>query len=370
MIFRSKVFISSLIIICFFICSALKSQNIYTKKIIVIKDLAREYFESQTYNHKNSPIQILHSLSEDFIVDNKGNYYFVNSFSKVISSYNQKGELLYEFTISDEKINNEKIVMNNMSTTKASLYQAKLGTDHLNNLYILLLHSEYFYKMIKIDQQGELVKDFKIEKPFPGQRNTGLFISQDKIYVNTMPATVFDPNYTEEGTVFVYNLNGKFIGRADYYLEDNGGCIYTPLFNKGEFIFNKYKNEKNESLLKTVNLKKIGEIKIHYKKSDKFISIEDRWLFKGFDKYNNIFFYNESVIKKYDQSSNLIEEIPFALKDLKTDNILTNHKYIRIGQNGDIFVFGIKTNEQIDMQKKDYNSSDINSIVICLIKNK
>jgi len=276
-------------------------------------------------------------IPDDLEIDYENNIYLCDRFTKNIFKFTSNMELLYEKRIDDKYFKQILNSDNIDQSVEKVLYQIDLETDNLGNLYLLISITDLYVNMIKYDKNGNLVDNFYLTNPFPKQYLRNFFISSNnRIYIKTFPFSPQDITYTEDGIVFVYDLDGEFLGRVDYYIEDNKGNIYKRNLLSNDYLqIDSYYPTTPNNVKKTSERKIKSSLKIDY-------SNQKTWYFLGVDNSDNIYFIHGKqtmVIRKFNFSDNSIEDLKIEGNEMKEFGVLfvNNHNNISIGPSGDIF---------------------------------
>lgn len=301
-----------ILLITFFLnIGYLESQNNYKAEILIEKEYGGQIF------------------STDLIFDKSDNIYFFDGFRNILK-YDRNGNFLYDIPIPIEQFNS-----------------VKLGIDFQNNLYVSLMWSDYFSQMLKFDSSGNQIKNFELKNPKPAGRTYPIFISKsNKLYIYTFLLEL-EPSEWAKGYVYVYNIDGKFLGRTDYYVENSDGMVYKIDPGYKEFRVEQFDSTPRNEITKSDSLEHKGRISIEYKyrsyePGSIFGSEEDSWGYIDLDKNNNIYFANPFMIKKYDKTNSFIENINISIKKLDKSKIFAHIHFLKVNNEGEIFVYGFK----------------------------
>lgn len=345
--------------------------------LILASDLyAQKYFLLGDIKYGSAPEQLGNDLviesgnffdliPGDLEIDLENNIYVCDKFSRKIFKFTSELDLIYEQTIDDKFFNDAIANTNYNQFGEKILYQFDLETDILGNLYVLISATELYVNLLKYDKYGNLMENFSLDKTIPNQYLRDFFISgKNKIFINTFPFSPQDVHYINEGPVFVYDLDGNFLGRTDYFIEDKGGNVYKRnLLNPMQLQIDAY-NKQNGQVVKTTNLELIGSIKIDY-------SQDRAWHFLGVDKLDNIYFTHGQqnvLVRKFNFSDNTIEDVKIEEKDLKNLGVLfaNNFNNISLSPDGNIFLCGIRNSSREKSLNDRFSIDDVLLTIITL----
>jgi len=313
------------------------SQNI-TKTIILDNYKTINAQNSKNINDKTLMQKDL--FYKDVTFDNEQRIYLSDAISKKILVFNRNGKFDSEINLNND--------VNNIDFTQIKICSYK------DNLYVLLLNGEFYVKLVKYIK-GKMVQNFELENPSPIDRNINVTANNDKIFVTIAPSAL-DPRYYEKGLVFVYSTDGDFLGRTDYFYEDENGRIYKSTGDKNNYYIQIFEAPKTKKILMTKDLKKIDEIAIPYIQSGK-ISNQDRWYYVGHDEQNNIYVSNNYKVLKYNSYTKLKKEIYFDANNIRNNDLfITNNTKIRCDFTGKLFLLELKIDHK--------NEQNFNTIIL------
>lgn len=303
---------------------------------------------------------------DDIAVDIDNNFYVCDKFSKTIIKYDSLLNYIYEIKIEDSKLHGESVKgFNKTHLTPVELtYKVELATDTYKNLYCLIKKDDRIHRFIKYNEEGKLIKEFDVHPTLPASLAVNLFrINNNKIFIYTRIEFSLDKSYTDfmQKNVFVYDLDGGFLGRCNYYLEDNDGKIYQRnTMNKKDLLWiDQYSSELNNIVKPTNELSLNRSLYTELQPNTGFNEA-------GIDKYNNlyiislnpflitVFNFNDNTVKKVSDTEPLREVIYKKYKILvPTSNSLL------VSYNGDIFIYGIKSKKDYSDRYKESNDNEV-----------
>lgn len=220
--------------------------------------------------------------------------------------------------------------------------------------------------MVKYDSEGNLINSFKLEIEPNNLRVPVLFISSDKILILTRPSNFFNENedFIKQRT-FVYDLNGKFLGRRDSYFEDFDGNIYDINTSiKGKFIVEQYLPSSDGKIKPTseltLNRSLFSEEYEYAGGGGTFIdSSNNIYSLRVYPFSIKIFNFNNNEIKQINWNEHLQK---FIEKKFRIQ--IPNGRQFLLSPAGDIYTYGFKTIYNDENLWKDYNYSDLELKVI------
>ncbi len=299
------------------------AQSLNNSEIILNYDFGKAIHKVLVEDEKHNTPKSGHLILRDVTIGYNEMIYVSDAHLKKIIIFTKDGEF-------DSEINLTKDVPN------TNFNRIKLSITEDNSLYVLLLWGEFYSKLVKYTN-GEIVREFKLEKPFPGGRNIKITVSDSNIYIQTFPSAI-DPRYFQKGMVFVYNHFGQFLGRTDFFLEDKKGLIYKK---RGRYHITIYSTQNN--IMMTKDLRKKDEISISHKLRGK-IPAQDRWYIVGLDEKNNFYLSNDYKILKYNVYTNIKEEIDFDINTIKDKDVfIQNSSKIRVDYSGKLYLLATKS---------------------------
>ena len=342
--------------------SLLYAQGIHLLGQIKYGTLEQELVKTNTFE-KGSFYDL---MPDDLEIDSENNIYLCDRFTKKILKFSRDMELIYTTEIDEGLLQVSHNSKDEYQKLNKSFYRVDLETDTTGNLYALVSLSELYSNLIKFDSHGELIPEFPLITQFPEQRLIDIFISSTgNIFINTFPHNLQDRRYIDDGLVFVYNLEGDFLGRADFFIEDSKGTTYRRnLLIKDYLQIDAYypntsgKVEKSsEEMLKT-------NMKVDY-------SNQKSWHFLGVDKFDNVYFIHGKqnvIVRKFNFSENTISDIKIEEKNLTDLKILfaNNFNNICLTPDGDIIILGIQNTTGIKSLYDTYNVDEVSVVVIKL----
>lgn len=253
---------------------------------------------------------------DDVVIDRHNRIITVDASTNQIRAYNTKGTLLREIRLPEEQ----------SPRFHAEYSTRKLAVDTSGNVYCLTLSLEYFVSITKFDTAGNLIKRFDADSKMPkkNERIIDFFVSSsNKMYLNTFP---HGKTRAETNPVYAYDVNGNQLGKLDYHIEDIQGNVYRlDTSQKDGIILDKYQQTQTRP---SRELSKLSEKKI---KGNVFV---------GIDGANNIYVAGPDQIAKFDHNLQELQAIRAPLKELEAERIFTNHRNIRVGYDGTIYLFG------------------------------
>lgn len=306
---------------------------------------------------------------EDIIFDNDNNIYICDRFSKRIIKYDSELKFIFEIQMDDEHFQDRLIKYNNTLVPEATAYEVHLDTDKYRNLYVLITHGESFYRIIKYNKKGELINNFKLGEPYPMQRTIGIIISsKDRILVKTSSYSPVNSTYFQDGLIFVYDLNGKFLGRTDYSIDGSNGYIYkrnTTADKRNMLWIDRFEPLINGNIDQTLSLKLDASLHVN-------LPVNTSMPFIGIDRKNKLYFAGSNpgsaplkfLIEIFDFSDNKVTEISLDRKEVENRlhnqfNTVLFHNPFVLSPDGNIYLCGIKSNNSKINSAEKINSDDI-----------
>jgi len=298
---------------------------------------------------------------DDIEIDNKNNFYICDRFSKTIYKYDSLLNLIYEKRIDDESFKGILIQVDDKKIPLELRYYVDLETDLLGNLYALMGYMGYYYRMIKYDTEGNLIDSFKLEIEPKNLRVYSTFISKDKILIATGLSNIFseDEEFRKQKT-FVYDLDGKFLGRCNTYFEDFYGNIYnTNTLIKGKFLVEQYLPSSDEKIKPTSELTLSNNL--YFEKPE-----NSSGELMAIDTSNNIYLIFESPfsLKIFNFNNNKVIEIirneglqKFLEKKYRIQ--IPNSRQFLLSPTGEIYTYGFKTINNNENLWKEYNYNEL-----------
>lgn len=306
-------------------------------------------------------------ITDDIEIDYEKNIYLCDKYTKKILKFTNDMKLIYAKKISYEQLKSTHNFTNENQNFKKVFYNVDLETDKTGNLYVLVTMGEAYLNLIKFDGNGNLISEFHLSGQLPAQRLIDFFISNTgKIFINTFPHNPQDMHHINEGLVFVYNLDGEFLGRTDYFIEDNEGHIYKRnLLNHTQFQIDSFKKNNSYQIKKTTDIESRGNLKIDYSNN------QTSWRFLGVDNYDNVYFIHGKevvIIRKLNFKNNRINDIKIEKSKLDEMGVLfaNNFNNISIAPDGDIIFCGIKRTERNKTLNDSFNIDDTSVSILKL----
>lgn len=342
---KFKFFINTLIL-CFVILSPLLAQNynfVKKGKDVIYEDNYGELGKERQFTLAN----ISDYRPDDLIMDQNNNIFICDRFTKTICKYDSLLNPLLEIKINDEHFKAKTITYNKAQIPEELLYKAHLGLDRSGNLYVLLTTFEKFYKLLKYDRNGNILASFTLSRPYPMPRTLGIEVSpSDNIFITTFPYSPADIKYFDDGTVFVYDSNGKFLARTDYFIEDSKGNIYkqNTLNKRNKLWIDQFKTSHIMSVTKTSSLQAESYLSANLPNNTSFHFI-------GIDSKDKLYFVTNDfpfLIKIFDFTEKQVVELSL-IKEQFEDRVYNQYNiYVPfnpfiLSHNGEIFLYGLKS---------------------------
>jgi len=299
-------------------------------------------------------------------VDIDNSFYVCDKFSKTIIKYDSLMNYIYEIKIEDSNLHGEAVKgFNKTHLTPVELsYKVELATDTYKNLYCLIKKDDRIHRFIKYNEEGKLIKEFDLHTTLPAWFNANMFhINNDKIFIYTSIELPPDKSYTDfmQKNVFVYDLEGGFLGRCNYFLEDDDGKIYRRnTINKKDLLWiDQYSSELNNIVKPTSELSLNRSLYTELQPNTGLDKVE-------IDKHNNLYFislnplliavfnFNDNTVKKVSDIEPLREVIYKKYKIL-----VPTFKSLLVSYNGNIFIYGIKSKKDYSDRYKESNDSEV-----------
>jgi hypothetical protein len=210
---------------------------------------------------------------------------------------------------------------------------------------------EYFVSITRFDSAGRFIKRYSANDKMPprNERIVDFYVSNsNKIYLNTFP---HGRTHTGENPVYVYNLEGNLLGKVNYHIEDLDGDVYTfDTSPQNGSTVHKYKQTNTRP---SRELSKLSEKEINEN------------VFVGIDGGNNIYVARANVIGKYNANLQEVQKVQAPLKELEKDGIYSNHRNMRVGYDGTLYLFG----QRRDLSKeKEGGHAKVLSVLVRLKK--
>jgi len=282
-------------------------------------------------------------LPDDIIIDKDRNFIICDKFSKKIIKYDSELNPLQEIQITDDNFGGKYIDRENKNYLVALDFNIDLEIDQENNLYVLISKRGFYYKMLKYDKTGFWNKSFDIGTQLEGIMAQSFYIHNQKIFIITSSGNPFDRQYFKKGNIFVYNTSGIFLGRGDYYLEDNTGNIYKKnnINKKNQLWIDQYSSTNNNQLFFTSSLIITKSL---------YANLDDNTAlpFLGIDNTGKIYFItkniNEIIGKIFDFNRKKVIDISVKkkYKELKNQFLIPHNPFI-LSPSGEIFMVAIST---------------------------
>lgn len=279
---------------------------------------------------------------DDVVMDRHNRIVTVDASTNQIRVYNTMGMLLREIRLPEEQ----------PPRFHAEYSTRKLAVDTNGNIYCLTLSLEYFISVTKFDTAGNIIKRFEANSKMP-QRNERIVdfyvSSSNKMYLNTFP---HGKTHADLNPVYVYDLDGKQLGKLDYFVEDLVGNVYKlQSTEKDEIILGKYQQTK---LKPTRELSKLSEKRIK------------RNVFVGIDGANNVYVAGADEVGKLNDNFQEVQTIRTPLKELEKDGIYSSFRNFRVGFDGAIYFFG----QRRELSKEKEEGYTKVSSVLMRLKNR
>jgi len=308
---------------------------------------------------------------DDIAVDIDNNFYVCDKFSKTIIKYDSLLNYIYEIKVEDSNLHGKLVKgFNNTRLIPVELtYNVELATDTEKNLYCLIKKDDRIHRFIKYNEKGIWINEFDIYRTLPAQLGINSFhVNNNKIFIYTSSELPPDKSYTDfmQKNVFVYDLDGRFLGRGNYYFEDYNGKIYDRnTLNKKDMLWIDQYSPALDGLIKPTS-----ELSVN---KSLYTELQPNTGFNeaGIDKYNNlyiislnpflitVFNFNDNTVKKVSDTEPLREVI------YKKHKILVpTFKSLLVSYNGDIFIYGIKSKKDYIDRYKESNDNEVELIIL------
>lgn len=302
---------------------------------------------------------------EDIAIDIYNNIYVCDRFSKTIIKYDSTLNFIHEIKVEDENFSG-KLIRGSEGGRLIPLelyYTIDLETDIHGNLYCLIkFFGRSFHRLIKYNPSGTIFSDFELNVVPPNGVDISFFqITTNKLIITTK-IPVVDISYSDyaKQKAFIYDTDGKFLGRSDVYFEDLNGAIYkrvTTLDKRNKLWLDQY-NPDSDGKIRTTD-----ELKIN---KSLYANIPDlSFRFIGVDMNNNLFFYSFDpfVLKVLNFKENTVKEAFDQSLREKTEEdynmIIPTINPLRVSFNGDLFIYGIKLLNAKHITYSNYNYTDL-----------
>lgn len=312
-------------------------------------------------------------VPDDIIFDLDNCIYICDKFSKNIIKYDSELNFLFEIEINDVLQDSKTFMNKELSHSVKSSFECHLSLDQYGNLYVLITQNEAFFSLLKYNKNGEPVENFKLSEPYPKQRTIGILISKrDRIFIETFPYSPVNKAYADAGLIFAYELNGKFLGRTNYSIEDSQGSIYVPnttVDKKNVLRIDQFEPSNYEIVQQTssLNLKASLRTSLPNNLSLPFIGIDDK------DKlyYAGSGMETPFLIRIFDFSKKTISEISLNRKEIEKVlneqfNTVLFHDPFIISPDGSLYLYGIKSKDGIINYSSKCKSHNIELNIIKL----
>ncbi len=354
--------ILTMILFCNYISQA-QEEFIQSKNVISIGTKFGEIGKGLQFDNA-LPVEY---LPDDIAIDLDGNFLICDKFSKKIIKYDKYLNPIIEIQIQDENFGNY-IKVENKYRLSSLYYDVDIEVDALQNIYVLVSNNNYFYRFLKFNSQGVLDQSFKIEESLKGIRTNLFYLFDKRIFIITTPANFFDDEYKKNGSVFVFDLAGDFLGRGDYFWQDNKGNIYKKnnFKNKNKLWLDQYINDQGGVDLFVSDLK--------FNKSLYVDLTENTALrFIGIDSLGRLYFIDKGLNgvegKIFDFNNYKVIDINIAPDYFKqlTNRYIFPHNPFILSPSGDIYLLAIQTKGRDNKWDK---VKDYYSVAITLIKMK
>lgn len=243
-----------------------------------------------------------------------------------------------------------------------------LAFDLDNRLYIHVTSMNRFVALYRFDEAKSPFHFSLVTEP-GGEDIVGTFYVSRHLYIPSFPVEILRPGWNN--TIFKYDLSGNFIGMVDYCIEDPSGQVYKPSMEKNgaRYDWQLSKFSKPEvATVSTSSLTKLKGLSIPTEITDTHKNAPG-FLFSGFDSKMNCYVTNGEIIKVFDASFKLIQEISTKIDDLeKTIGLISSSSNIKISPDGDVYLHGLKTPE--GRKKTKYKVDEVRFVVLKFKKDK
>jgi hypothetical protein len=307
------------------------------------------------------------------IFDLDNSIYICDKFTKNIIKYDSELNFLFEIEINEELQNSKVFLDKGFSHSVKLSFECHLSLDQYENLYVLITQNEAFYSLLKYNKNGEIVENFKLSGQYPKQRAIGILISKkDRIFIKTFPYSPVDKSYDDDGLIFAYDLDGKFLGRTNYSIEDSQGSIYllnTTMDKKNVLWIDQFEPSNYEIINQTssLELKASLQTSLPNNLSLPFIGIDDK---------NKLYYAGSGMeapflIRIFDFSKKTISEISLNRKEIEKAlidqfNTVLFHDPFIVSPDGSLYLYGIKSKDGIINYSCKYKSDDLELNIIKL----
>ncbi len=322
-----RIFYKVCVLIIIFQANCL-AQELGSREIRLKYDFGKSMTELNKTNGQNICSDVSPHLVRDITFDSNNKIYVLETHDKKVIQFNVQGEA-------------ESIIDLNKDFSDVNFNRLKITTDN-NDLYILLLFGEFYVRLIKYTE-GELDKNYELKTQMPIGRNINVIVSNGIVRIKTFPSSI-DPRHHAEGDVFVYDNNGHFLGRTDYFFKDKKGLIYKK---KGRYDIEVYQAEEDNEITKTKNLKRVKVISVPQELRSKTPE-QDMWYLAGIDNKNHIYISNNNYkILRCSPSKEEVEKVVFDVEKIKKQKIfLPNSTKIKVNNSGNLFLLGFSENSE------------------------
>lgn len=311
---------------------------------------------------------------DDIAIDIYNNIYVCDTFSKTIIKYDSLFNFIHEIKVEDENFSG-KLVPGFEGGRLIPLelhYHINLETDIQGNLYCLITYRNSFYRLIKYNPSGALFSDFELNVLPASTVGISFFqITTNKIFITTRIEYTLDKSFDDymKQNVFIYDTDGKFLGRSDLYFEDFNGAIYkqsTTLDKRNKLWIDQYNSDFEGKIRKT------NELNIN---KSLYAELPDNVSLGliGVDKSNNLFFgrFDPFIIRIFNFNENMIKATFYQSlrKKIREDYnmIVPTLQSLRVSLNGDLFIYGIKI---LNDKHSTYSSCNYTDLGLSILKVK
>lgn len=323
-------------------------------------ELVHQFNVGKEFSGKNFPekADYMYYAPDDFVVDNEDNIYISQIFSKRIFKYDKEFKLIHIIQLSDPAF--ESIVKTRKNSYRADIiYRVALRCDKYANLYVMIESEGTLLKLLKYDKKGVLLRELPIKKGFASITGFDVNYWNDNILLFTMPSFVQHSDY-----VFIYNNEGRYLGKTDYYLMERDSFVYLTNYcsNGLQLIKCEYDNK----FIPGDKLKETGRIQMDLEYSDNSTNNLPYCPFLGSDTVGNYYFgidggnrttyyYNIGIINPL---QNKVSEIKLKETEFtyRGKNVKVNLRKIKISPGGDLYFLGTEVK---DLDHFMYNSKEV-----------
>lgn len=286
-------------------------------------------------------------MPDDILVDNYGNFIICDKFSKKIIIFDNELNPLKEIQIIDENFGEKYVFVENTKYLLALNFNVDIEVDDRNNIYVLISKNGFFYKMLKYNNDGILDNSFKNFTQLEEIRAKSFYVYNEKIFILTSPGNFFDQKYVDDGTIFIFNTSGIFLGRGNYCYEDRNGNVYKQnnINKKNKLWIDQYSTR---NLINKFFVSELDFIKNLYADLDDNIALR----FLGIDNDEKLFFINKTtngiIGKIFNFSDDTVTDITIKYDEFRNqiNQYLIPHNPFVLSPLGEIFIVALSTGEQ------------------------